>query len=585
MSAPFSRLLDRHTLRRLAGGRSFERGEDYFSDGQVRGLAEHAGTISAKVRGTREYRVKLWVADGELDFSCTCPVGADGAFCKHCVAVGLAWLEEGSAGQAGAKRPARPATSMDDVRAYLAGQEKNALVNMLMEQALEDDGLRQRLLMKVAKKGPQRINLATFREAIDNAVDTGEFVDYGAAHGYAQGIEEVIDSVEELLKEGHAGEVIELAEYALAAVEGALGSVDDSDGYLGGILERLQHLHHAACKKARPDPEALAERLFDWELRSGYDTFFDAAATYTDVLGKKGLARYRELAQAEWARVPALGPGSKDSEGSGRRFQITHIMETLARQSGDIEELVAIKKHDLSHANAYLEIAEIYKQARQRDLALEWAERGLKAFPERTVSRLREFLAEEYHRRKRPDQAMDLIWAEFTDSPYLDAFRKLKSHADRIGQWPTWREKALAFLREAVARKKRPAAKDQWGWAPRADHSELVRIFLWEKDVEAAWREARQGGCSEDLWMELAGKREKEHPEDALSIYQGRIEPTLAQKNNHAYAEAIRLLVKIRGLMARVGRDAGFAPYRESLRLAHKPKRNFLKLLDRAKWA
>ncbi len=85
-------LLDQNTLRDMAGGRSFERGQEYFSEGCVRGLAEHAGTITAKVQGTLDYRVKLWIKKGGIDYSCTCPVGADGDFCKHCVAVGLAWL-------------------------------------------------------------------------------------------------------------------------------------------------------------------------------------------------------------------------------------------------------------------------------------------------------------------------------------------------------------------------------------------------------------------------------------------------------------------------------------------------------------
>ena len=79
-------LLDRRTLRRIAGPRSFERGEDYFANGQVGSLVDNEGTITAKVRGTQPYRVKLWVEGSELEYSCTCPVGNDGAFCKHCVA-------------------------------------------------------------------------------------------------------------------------------------------------------------------------------------------------------------------------------------------------------------------------------------------------------------------------------------------------------------------------------------------------------------------------------------------------------------------------------------------------------------------
>jgi uncharacterized Zn finger protein len=257
-------------------------------------------------------------------------------------------------------------------------------------------------------------------------------------------------------------------------------------------------------------------------------------------------------------------------------------METLARQTGDVEAVVAVMKRDLSLAYHYLQISETYKNARKHDLALEWAERGVKAFPERTDSRLREFLAGEYHRRKRHDEAMALIWAEFAESPSLKQYVNLKAHAERIGQWELWREKALEYLRERIGRAKSESQKDRWAWYRKADHSELVRIFLWEKDVEAAWREAQEGGCSNDLWLELATKRDKDHPEDALPIYQRQIEPTLDLKNNEAYAETISLLRKVRELMVRLERKDEFTNYLDKVRAAHKPKRNFMKLLDRA---
>jgi uncharacterized Zn finger protein len=578
-SSPFTPFLERRAPSRMAGARSFERGEDYFDGKRVKAVNEHDGTITATVQGSRSYRVKLWIENEDLDYSCTCPVGADGEFCKHCVAVGLAWLEGGHRKRSG-KNDEPAAVNMEDVRAYLSGQDKKALVEILIEQATDDDHLRQRLFLKAAKKGSKALNLATYQGAIDDAVGIDGFVDYRSAYDYAHGIEEVIDSVEERLKEGHAAEVISLAEYALEAVEEAMGSVDDSDGDMGNILERLQELHHDACKKAKPDPEALARRLFEWELHTDYDTFYGAAETYASILGKKGLAVYQTLAEEEWVKVPALRPGQNDSEKYGKRFRVTHIMETLARQKGDVEAVVAVMKHDLSSAYHYLQIAETYKSAHKYDLALDWAERGVKAFPKRTDSRLREFLAEEYHRRKRSDEAMSLIWAEFAESSSLEEYKNLKDHAQRIGQWAPWREKALDYLRNEIARAKDQRQENRWPWYHKADHSELVRIFLWEKDVEAAWREAQEGGCSNDLWLELAAKRDKEHPEDALPIYQRQIEPTLDRKNNEAYAETISLLRKVHGLMVRLGREVEFRTYVNQLRAAHKPKRNFMKLLD-----
>jgi uncharacterized Zn finger protein len=582
--SPLHELIDRQALRRMAGAQSYWRGEGYFADGRVCNLAEDRGKVAAEVRGTQVYRVALWVEEGGLEYSCSCPLGHDGVFCKHCVAVGLAWLDPAGAKPKKAPKREKPSVTMDDVRAWLADREKSELVNMLMEQAMEDGRLRQRFTLEVARSSPKGLDLRTYRRAIDAAVNAGDFVDYEDAFDYSQGIEDAVKGIEELLRDGHAVEVIELSEYALERVERAIEQVDDSDGYMGGILEQLQTLHLAACKQAKPDPVALAKRLFAWELRTPWDIFYGAAATYADVLGPSGLATYRELAEAEWARVPARGAGDASRFGSHGEFRLTHIMETLAEQNGDIEALVAVKQRDLSMPYGYLQIAEIYKKAKQPDLALEWAERGLKTFPKSPDPRLQDFLAEEYHRRKRHDEAMALVWAQYVLRPHLETYQKLKQHADRIGQWTAWREKALDALRKGSVPSKQQTARSPWAWENRSGYSELVRVFLWEKDVEAAWAEAKNGGCTHDLWLELAAKREADHPEDALTVYRERVEPTLAQKNSEAYRAAIGLLRKVRGLLIRLGRESEFGDHLAALRLAHKPKRNFMKLLDHAKW-
>lgn len=584
MSESLNAVLDRSTLRHLAGARSFERGVGYFASGAVRGLSEEGGVVSARVRGTREYKVGLWEREGKAGYSCTCPVGADGGFCKHCVAVGLAWLAEGAAEPPAGKKTQKPVT-LKDVGTWLGRQEKEVLAELLLEHARQDDRLAQKLFLKVARQSGKGLNLATYRQAIDEAVAVDDFVDYRGACDYAQGIGEVVDSLRGLLKDGRGAEVVELAEYALGEVEGAMGSVDDSGGYLGGIFEQLQELHHAACRKARPEPEALAARLFAWELRTDVDTFLGASETYADVLGKRGLSAYRELAEAEWAKVPALKPGSRDDDRYGGRFRITHIMESLARASGDFDELVAVKSRDLSTPWSFLKVAEACKGAGRDDQALKWAEEGVAAFPDRPDARLRAFVAKEYRERGRHGEAVALAWTNFSDRPGLEVYKELKHFAGAPGQWAGWREKALSFLRDKAAAAKREAAKNRWGWGSRTDHSTLVEILLWERKEDDAWQEAKSGGCSESLWMTLAAKREKDHPEDALAVYQARIDPIVEQKKNPAYEQAFGLLQKIRDLLVRLGRSGDFERYLAEVRAKHKPKRNFMKLLDGAKWS
>ena len=579
-------VLTRDALRQLAGARSFERGEDYFATGQVISLVEYAGKLTATVQGTEDYRVKLSIRDGALDYDCTCPMGADGAFCKHCVAVGLAWLTDahGTSPTLKAETDDTPVVTLDDARAWLVQQDKTKLVEMLLDQATLDTHLRERLLLEAAKAAGQGASVATIRKAMDRATRTGGFVDYRAAHDFSIGIDQVVDSIADLLKAGHAAEVIGLIEHALGKVEQATMSMDDSDGYMGGILQRLQELHLEACRKSKPDPEALAERLFDWEMRTHFDTFYAAAGTYSELLGKSGLAAYRRRAEDAWARVPQTRHGEKDPEEYGRTYRIKHIMETLARQSGDVEALVAIKARDLSNAYTFLQIAEIYREAKQADKALEWAERGVKAFSDRTDSRLCEFLADEYHRRKRHDEAMQIIWKIFTERTSLETYQTLKKHADRIDQWTAWRGKALEFIRTDIdGEKKRLTQKRQpWGWTPQPpDHSLLVQIFLWEKDGQAAWHEAQAGGCHGGLWMELARLREKQFPDDVVPIYQKQVDTLINQKNNGSYAEAVKLLGKIRDLMTRLKQADQFAAYLVNVRATHKPKRNFIKLAAR----
>ena len=113
------------------------------------------------------------------------------------------------------------------------------------------------------------------------------------------------------------------------------------------------------------------------------------------------------------------------------------------------------------------------------------------------------------------------------------------------------------------------------------DHSLLVEIFLFEKNIDVAWKEANDGDCSDSLWFRLAEAREKGHPNDAIDVYQKMINPIVDRKNNSSYEEATKLIMKIHALMKNIGEESKFASYLNSVRSAHKPKRNFMKLLER----
>jgi uncharacterized Zn finger protein len=570
----------------LAGERFFGRGEAYFADGAVKSIRPHDGGVKAIVRGTRRYRVHLWAEDGELGYDCTCPIGHEGEFCKHCVAVGLAWHAGDGDGEADPGEQDSANLTEGDVRNYLLGLDKDALVSLILEQADEDDRLQRKLMLQAAQALPGTASQFVWKEALDTALEVDDFVHYQRAYDYASGVEEVIESLEDLLQTGQAESAIGLAEYGLNAVEESLEHVDDSDGCMGGLLSRLQELHLEACRIARPDPVDLAERLFEAEMDSHYDTFHRAALVYADILGETGLAAYRRLAEADWAKTPALAPGDEDPNRYGRRFRITSIMEALAQASEDFDALVAVKSRDLSSPYAFLRIAELYQDRGDTDGALDWAERGWRAFSGRQRDeRLRAFIADAYQARDRHDEAMALIWEAFAEHPWLETYHQLKRHGGRAGTWPGWREKALALIRERIAdREAEPPGRQLWTRAPSRDHSLLVEIFLAEGDPAAAWREAQAGGCAEGLWLKLAKTRERSHPEDAVRIYKNHVATLLRNTGDRVYEEAVGFLEKIKTILGRSGAESEFRPYLTEIRARHKRKRNLMKMLDRKGW-
>jgi uncharacterized Zn finger protein len=578
--------IDSDSLQAITDARTFRRGREYARTGRVAQIKEHDGAIEAAMNGTGSYRTRLWQADGKLRFSCSCPLGEEETCCKHVVALGLAWLGEGPPPGYQEEDPAASDLMAEihgeELRGHLLECDKSDLVDILLEQALGDDRLMRRLLLETSRSRGQDVEGEALRAVIDDAVSHGGFVSWREAASYARGIEDVVDAIEGLLKAGKLQAVIELSEYALKAVEAQLDSIDDSDGEIRPIVDRLQDIHLRACKGARPDPNALAQKLLAWELHSEWDVFYNAVSTYADVLGPEGMSAYRGLAENEWTKVKPVGPGKRDASESHRRFRITSIMETLARQSGDLSKLVEVLSRDLSADYRFVQIAEECKKAGRDDLAVQWAEKGVGAFPDHTDLRLREFLAHEYHALDRHDEAMALMWAAFADDPRLELYKQLKAHAERSKAWPEWRDKAFAHLRAVIAAEKSSHRKSRW--MPEPDNSSIVSILLWEKDVDGAWREAQTGGCSSALWLELAGLRERSHPADALPIYQRTIQPTLNRKNIDAYREAVRTLRIVHRLMKETGKGDDFTAYLEQVRAAHRQKRNFMKLLDQVQW-
>lgn len=562
MANPFNKLITQATLARLAGERSFARGVGYFESGAIVDLVQTRNAISARVLGTEEYRVILRRGRGSLEWSCTCPVGEKGDFCKHAVATGLAWLE----------RPEQDGDDLAGVRAHLQSESRESLVEILVEQAANDPELHARLEAAVLRRGlPQ--NLKAMTDAVNKTFAVRGFVDYRNMRACIMRAESVVHLLRELLRGGRAMEAAELAGYAMRRGIAAYARTDDSGGGFGETLRQLADLHLEACRTAKPEPSAFAKDFFDLQMRDEWSFF--KFEDYAPLLGTTGLARYRAFAETVWKKVPTRAPGARRDAGI-EHYHITAIMEALARHTGDVDALVAVHSRDLSHPYHFLRIAEILAGSDRDDEALAWAERGINAFRSDFDPRLVDFLVEAYHNARRHDDALELAWEHFIHGSSLGAYRRLEKSAGRAIAWKSWREKALTHLRAKLKRADRSSGERSAG----AGNTLLVEIFLHEGDSDAALAEAKAGGCAREAWMQLARAREHDHPQNAADIYRKSIDGIVDHKTNQAYDEAAALAGKIKELMHRAGHEGGFTTWLEALRIEPRVKRNFMQRID-----
>jgi uncharacterized Zn finger protein len=563
-------LVSRSTLRELAGDKAFHLGERYLTEGAVRRLNAGADRIDAHVDGATTYRVILFEGSGKLKYDCSCPRAGGGYFCKHCVAVGLAWLQGfEEAGPRPGKEKTEPWNEISD---YLTRQDTNTLAALVIDAARRDPHLYRELLLKAARAGGGADLTKTLRQSIDDATTVEGFVAWNEAEEIWQDLEQAIDGIADSLAPETSGELVELIEHAIERVENMLENIDDSDGGAAENVLRLGALHFEACRMANPDPRTLAERLFRLETTLPCGIYSFDPIVYGEVLGQAGLYRYRELALAEWRAMEA---GSSSAFSDADRHSVTRIMESFAKASGDVDQLVEIKSRDLSSSHRYFEIATLWREAGDAVKALEWAELGLAAFPANRSYWLLDLLVELYLDAGRSGEALKLVWTQFAERPSLDTYRKLAAAAGLIGCWAAQRERALKVIDAAAV------PHTVGGRGLEGDFSLRVEVALWEQDLEAGWEFVNRGRCDRRVLLALADQLAPAHPDDALSLYRRLVAVLLDESSNRAYEQALGLVQKMAAALDHHRRLPELATYLDFLRVEFKRKRNFIKLIER----
>jgi uncharacterized Zn finger protein len=524
-------------LHEAAGGQSFQRGRDYV--GAVADVAPTALGVRATVRGLDSYEV--WLGrDGErLVGECSCPFGADGNFCKHCVAVGLVLLAEG---------PAAPAPEVD-LAAYLRTLDNRELVELVLAQAGRDPALYRRLSLRAGSTGAPQV--AVLRRQLDEALRVRGYLDDRAAREYARRAREVLDTVDELITSGHAAEARPLARSAVEGITAAMSTVDDSAGAVTALYRRALWLYARACAVARPNPARLAEWLFRQRL-AGPGWPVVELADFADSLGEAGLSVYRSLLRSACA-----------SPAEEQVVLLRSMREQLAIVDGDLDARVDILAENVPNPKAFLDIVTLLRSSGRLAGAIRWAERGVE---ETGDPRLADLLVESYMDDGRPEAAVTLRQSALRAAPTRLTYANLRATAVSAQCWPSVREVALDVLRAA---------------AEESAADELAGALLDDGEALEAWQAVEKYGCGELAWLEVARAHGATHPADVLPGYCDAVRRCLERTGRDAYREVAVLLEELCGVATRCGEEAAFKDLVAGIRTRYQRRRALMTELDR----
>ena len=291
-------------LRVAAGPAVFARGRKLI--GAVTSLHTTAEGVRADVAGRADYAVFLGPASPGLIGECTCPAGADGAFCEHCVAVGLVVLSEG-------------------------------------EPVIED--LREQLWALASGPSPQ---VTALQRQLDASLIVRGSVDQAGSVEYGRIADDVLDAVEQLVGQGYAAEARPLARRAVERIAESMLLIDDISGVVVAACQRALTLYARACTAARPNAVKLASWLFQLQLHSpGWPTV--KLSDFAEALGDAGLTAYRAQLEEAWENRSA-------TEGDIRPALTLLLMrERLAKLDGDPDALEIAER--LPNPALYLGVA------------------------------------------------------------------------------------------------------------------------------------------------------------------------------------------------------------------------------------
>jgi hypothetical protein len=460
------------------------------------------------------------------------------------------------------------------------------LAELLMDVAKQDAAIARRLRLELAAEhAPGRV-AADVRKRIAQIGRASSFADWRKARELAIDLDTQRQTIVDRVAKVDAAEAFELMWRVLDLAAAVHDRADDSNGGISAVFARACRDLGPLAGQARPDPDNLADRVFDARLDNGYGQYDELIETLAPALGAAGLdrlkARFLELSRLPPVEKPPdkdrrmvgwgpAGPLYEDEmKARARASTIRLALQEIATAQGDVDGFIA--QYDEQARKAPTIAAEIARQL----LAAGRAEEALRAVEQAEPPR---------H-----------AWSEFDwDDARIEVLEALGRRDDaQAARWACF-ERALSVEHLRAYLGKLPDFEDDEAERRALDKAEsdpsasLALTFLvsWPAFDRAARLVTRRAteldGNLYEILTPAAEALAEEHPLAATLLLRAMIDFTLTKARSSRYRHAARHLQECATLAPAIADYRAFGTheaYRAKLEAKHGRKSGFWGLVS-----
>ena len=555
-------------IRHRVGQASFDRGRHYFRDRAIFDVRREGRTLKAACHGSLPEPYYLHVTFGDngiAEADCSCPVG-DGGFCKHVVALLLTWLADPDV-----------FVETEPVEQALQRRSKEELIGLIRLMLTRHPELEDLVAMPSPGSRQESLEPGIIERQV-RRVFSGDLYEWGSAYRVGRDLERIMRQGEAYAQHGDWASLFALCRALADGIMEHYEMLHDENGdvaevvntcvtYLGRILE------HATDSALRSDVAQLLYEVMRWDVAmGGMDLGYEAK----DFLLAHATADERADVRARIEDdLKRLGPADDWSSGwrretlggllldfhSGEVDDETYLQ--VCRASGRTEDLVA-RLLQLGRLSEALTAARAASDYILLQLTPHFLGHGhgdaidalvLNRLGDDTDRRLVAWLKERARDRGDAELAERLAERLFMADPSVERYAEVLALSRTLGREDTVR---TALRKRLESQKTYAVLIDVYLHDDEPDEA-LKLLYLSEK--EGGWY-----GRRSQMRLTVADAVAEARPEEALQLYLDAVTGLTEQRGRDNYAEAARLLHKVRAIYQRRGKHEDWTLFIDELR-------------------